>query len=108
MALSTGEKALLNKQGRYVRQLALADLLDVPYKIYKAGNFTTVGGDATESISLSGVTSSDLAIVLLKTAGATPRTIVSSAAGTDAVSVVMSGDPSTDHVLTYLVLRAVS
>lgn len=71
-----------------------------------ASTFTTAGGDADESISVPGVLGTDIAIVTVKTAGGTPRSIVAAAAGTDAIAVVMSGDPSTDHVLQYMVLRA--
>ncbi len=77
-----------------------------PYAVFAAGSFTTAGGDANESISVSGALSSDIAIVVLKTKGATPRTILTAAAGTDAIAVEMSGDPSTDHVLSYILLRA--
>lgn len=75
------------------------------HEIIAAGNFTTLGGDANESITVSGALATDLAFVVLKTAGATPRTILTSAAATNAINVVLSGDPSTDHVLTYQLLR---
>ena len=71
-----------------------------------AGEFTTVGGDTDETISVSGVVATDLVHVTLHTAGATPVTIIDAAAGTDQIDVDMSADPSTDHVLTYSVLRA--
>ena len=71
-----------------------------------AGTFTTAGGDANESIPVTGALGTDIALVTLKTKGATPRTILTAAAGTDAIAVEMSGDPSTDHVLQYAVLRA--
>lgn len=77
------------------------------HKVVKAGNFTTAGGDANESISLTGALATDIAFVVLKTAGAVPRTILTSAAATNAINVVLSGDPSTDHVLSYQLLRAV-
>lgn len=73
-----------------------------------AGEFTTAGGDADETISVSGVVATDLVHVTVHTAGATPRTVVDASAGTDQIDVDMSGDPSTDHVLTYSVLRAVA
>lgn len=73
-----------------------------------AGSFTTVGGDANEVITVSGCTSSDLAFVGIKTKGGTPRTLVAFAAATDQINVELSGDPSTDHVLVYQVLRAAS
>jgi len=71
-----------------------------------AGTFTTAGGDASESIPVVGAVGTDIVMVSVKTAGGTPRSIVAAAAGTDAIAVTMSGDPSTDHVLQYVVLRA--
>lgn len=73
-----------------------------------AGTFTTAGGDALESISVPGVVGTDLAFVVVKTKGGTPVSIVEAAAGTDAIAVTLSADPSTDHVLAYQVLRAAS
>ncbi len=78
------------------------------HRVIAAGSFTTAGGDASESITASGVLGTDIAIVVVKTAGVTPRSIVAAAAGTDAIAVTMSGDPSTDHVLSWMVLRAAS
>lgn len=75
------------------------------YKIYAVGTFTTLGGDAFESISITGVTPTDIAFVTLKTQGAGTRTIISAAADTNEVDVVLSGNPGTDHVISYLVIR---
>jgi hypothetical protein len=76
------------------------------YRLIKAGSFTTAGGDATESITVSGALSTDIAFVVLKTVGATPRTVLTAVAAADAITVVLSGDPSTDHVLSYMLLRS--
>lgn len=72
----------------------------------KAGKFTTVGGDATEVISVPGATAADVAVVTLQTAGATPRTVLRAAAGTNNITVTLSGDPSTDHVLCWTLIQA--
>lgn len=71
-----------------------------------SGEFTTIGGDANEAISVTGVVPADRPIVLVKTRGAVPRVVESASAGTNVINVVMSGDPSTDHVLNYFVFRA--
>jgi hypothetical protein len=71
-----------------------------------AGRFTTAGGDANESITVSGLVATDNVQLHVHTKGATPRTLVAYAAGTGAIAVEMSGDPSTDHVLEYAVFRA--
>lgn len=76
------------------------------HRVIAAGAFTTAGGDANEAITITGALSTDIAVVVLKTAGATPRTILTSAAAAGQINVVLSGDPSTDHVLSYVLLRA--
>lgn len=73
-----------------------------------AGSFTTAGGDANETISVPGVLGTDVALVELHTKGATPRTILTRQAATDAINLEFSGDPSTDHIVRYVVFRAAS
>lgn len=74
--------------------------------VVAAGEFTTAGGDAAETITVSGCLVTDIAIVTVKTAGSTPRSIVAAAAASGQIDVTMSDNPSTDHVLAYMVLRA--
>ena len=74
-------------------------------KILKAQLFTTQGSDAIEVITISGVAATDVAIVTLAVKGSTPRTILTAACTTNTVTVTLSGDPSTDHVLAVLVVR---
>lgn len=69
------------------------------------GRHTTAGGDATEVITATGAVAGDQCIVVVHTVGATPRSIVAQATGTDIITVTLSGDPSTDHVLYWQVLR---
>lgn len=76
------------------------------YDIVAAGEFTTVGGDADETITVTGALATDIVIVNVHTAGSTPRTVVDASASAGQIDVDMSGDPSTDHVLSYVVLRA--
>ncbi len=71
-----------------------------------AGKFTTVGGDAAEAISVPGVVAGDVALVTVQTLGTGSRTITAAIPATDAINVTMSGDPSNDHILSYMVLRA--
>jgi hypothetical protein len=71
-----------------------------------AGTKTTVGGSASQTITVAGALSTDIVCVTLKTVGATPRTILTATAAAGQINVVMSGDPSTDHVLQYALLRA--
>lgn len=109
--ISAAKVALLNKMNQIAKKTGLGTLLDSyagSHKILAAGSFTTAGGDANEAITVSGATSSDIALVVLHTKGASPVTILTAQAATDAINVVMSGDPSTDHVLKYMVIRTVS
>jgi len=104
-AVSTEEKYLLdNKMGAVAKKVQLGTQLAAAKPVV-VGNFTTAGGDANESITATGVVSTDVCFVVLKTAGATPRTVTTAACGTNAIAVVLSGDPSTDHVLSYVAYR---
>lgn len=76
------------------------------YIVVYAGSFTTAGGDANESITVTGAAATDLAFVQMHTVGGTPRTLLTAQAATNAINLVFSGDPSTDHVVKYQVLRA--
>ena len=109
MSISTDQAYLLNHMNSVAQKVQLGTLISnvqPSHVLQYAGSFTTVGGDATESITVTGALSTDLVQVVVKTAGATPRSIVAAAAGTDAITVTLSGDPSTDHVLAYFVFRA--
>lgn len=77
--------------------------------IVSAGVFTTVGGDANESISVPVIETGDIVSVVVQTPGAVPRTITSFAvdSANGQIDVVMSDDPDDDHVLSYQVLRSV-
>lgn len=78
------------------------------YLTVGAGIFSTLGGDANESITVTGCVGTDTAVVWVQKAGGTPRTVDTITPGTGSVAVVMSGDPSTDHKLGWLVIRAAS
>lgn len=73
-----------------------------------AGKHTTTGGSATEAFTVSGVASTDIVFTMLQTAGGTARTILTAAPTTNTITLVFSGDPSTDHIVSYQVLRAAS
>lgn len=76
------------------------------HRVFAAGSFTTAGGDANEQITVAGALVSDLAFVVIKTVGGTPRTLLTSVAAAGVINLVFSGDPSTDHVVSYQLLRA--
>jgi len=75
------------------------------FEVFSAGTFTTAGGDTDETITVTGMLATDVAIVTLATAGASPVTVIDSIAAAGQIDVDMSADPSTDHVLNYMVLR---
>lgn len=71
------------------------------------GEYTTAGGGAAEAATITGAVAGDMVIATLKTAGATPRTIVTSEiTDDDEVTFTFSGDPADDHVVTYAIYRA--
>ncbi|MBW2986721.1 hypothetical protein KY333_05110 [Candidatus Woesearchaeota archaeon] len=78
------------------------------HMVVYAGEHTTVGTSATESITVAGALATDIAVVVMKTEGAAPVTLLTAAANTDAVDLKFSADPSNDHVVSYLVIRATS
>lgn len=72
-----------------------------------AGTSASVAG-ATNSVTVTGALTTDVAIVTLNTVGATLRTILTSkVSATNTLQVVFSGDPSTDHAINYAIFRAV-
>lgn len=77
--------------------------------VIAAAEYTTVGGSATEVISLpgKGITGSSVVVATLNTAGTTPRTISSVFAGTNQISVVFSGDPGNNTIINYIVTSPV-
>lgn len=71
-----------------------------------AGKHTTTGGSATEAFTVAGVAATDIVIATIQREGGTPQTLLSSAPTTNTITLIFSGDPSTDHIVSYQVLRA--
>ena len=71
-----------------------------------AGKHTTTGGSATEAFTVTGVAATDIVFAQIQTVGAIPRTLTTAAPTLNTVTLVFSGDPSTDHVISYQVLKA--
>lgn len=131
MAISASQKLLLNEyMGAVASEVQLGTLIEtaetidpadasislehldsgiVPSHVVKyAGKFTTLGGDATETITVTGLAATDVVHVTVQTAGGTPRSVVAAIPSTNTITVTLSGDPSTDHILAYSCLRAVA
>ncbi len=81
-------------------------LASTSHAVVFAAKYTTVGGSATEAATVSGVLASDIVIASLDTKGGTPKTLLTAAPTSNTITFVFSGDPSTDHVVAYQVLRA--
>ena len=112
LSIDTGHIALDAIDGTLIADDAVSlEHLDAgitpAYVVKYAGEFTTVGGDATETITVTGALATDIALVTLHTATGTARTILTAVAIENAITVTMSDDPSTTHVLSYMLLRAV-
>lgn len=73
---------------------------------FSGANVATAGGDDTETVSITGLLATDSVSVTLRTKGATPRTILTATPSTDTLTIVFSGDPSTDHAFDYQCFRA--
>lgn len=77
------------------------------YVVVYAGKHTTVGGAAAEDKAITGVIAGDIVIASLIQKGATPRTLLTTITATDKITLTFSGDPSTDHIVGYQILRAI-
>ena len=86
-----------------VTKAMLAAIVTPSHVVKYAGEFTTTGGDASESISVPGCLATDLAFVLKKSG---TGYVLAAAAGVDAIAVTMSEDPGAASVLYYVILRA--
>jgi len=67
----------------------------------RAGHYKTLGGAATEDITISGVKASMKCMVQMHTEGAVPVTIVTAKCDKNKLTVEFSADPSTDHEIEY-------
>ena len=71
--------------------------------IFLSGKFTTVGGDASETITgATGVVGTDIVMVQVQSG---TGYVVSAAAGTGDIGVVMSADPGGATILNWIVFR---
>lgn len=77
------------------------------FAIVAAGQFTTAGGDATETIPATGVLATDIAFVSLESDGTNDSAILTAAAAADSVVVTMNEDPGTDILINWMVVRVV-
>lgn len=91
-----------------VTKAMLAAIVTPSHVVKFAGKHTTVGGAASEDITVTGALGTDIVLVSLQAKGATPRTILTALPAADKITLEFSGDPAADHVVSYIVLRATS
>ena len=71
-----------------------------------SGEYTTTGGDTTESATITGVEVGDLVIASLKDAGTNVVSLLTATENTaDTVDFTFSADPGADAIVSYLILR---
>jgi len=76
------------------------------HAVKAAGIATTAGGAAAEDITLTGVVATDVVVVTLHTEGSSAVTVDTVVTATDKITVTFSADPSTDHLVNYVVYSA--
>lgn len=74
--------------------------------IVAAGVHTTVGGDDTETITVSGILTTDKLICKYHTTDDTDAFEYAKITAADTITVVLDNDPGKTHKLSYMVLRA--
>lgn len=71
-----------------------------------AGQHTTVGGAASEAITVTGALVTDLAFVQLVNDGTNNVSVLSAVVTADTLTVTFSADPGNDAVINYQLIRA--
>jgi len=118
MSISAASKFLLNRMNSIASKVQLGTLLDQAsadaaaatgsHKVVYAGKHTsTANGGGVNAVTVTGVLATDIVFVTLQTEGASPESIVKAVPSTNTITITFSGDPSTDHIVAYQVLRAV-
>jgi len=67
----------------------------------RVGHYKTVGGSATEVITIPGVKASMKVMRSMHTEGVSPVTIVTAQCGKDKLTIKFSADPGSDHEIEY-------
>ncbi len=99
---SLGEEILRRELGTKIDDVS-AQLSRKGFKF--AGMISTSGGAAIEIFEMMGVKKGMHCLVGIQTKGASPVTIVEQKCDFNKITVEFSADPSTDHVITYMVCQ---
>lgn len=97
-------------QAASVEKAMLATGIKPSHMIVYAGEHTsTADGGGVNAVTVTGALETDFVYCQLHTKGSTPRTILTAlVSAPDTMTITFSGDPSTDHVVAYQVVRATS
>lgn len=72
----------------------------------KGGEYTTKNSDgAVQNIPVEGVTTTDVAIAVIKALGATPRYILTVSVTATGITVTFDGNPGDDHIVSWVLFR---
>ena len=111
MAISNNSKEILNRMNKRAAKVGLGTVIQAVENkvngktIVHCALHTTAGGAAAEAISISGVLSSDQVFVNVQDDGTNNVTILKAVPSADTVTVTFSGDPSSDAIVSVLVIR---
>ena len=94
------EAKLLEAVKAYVDGAAIAS-----HKIVAAGNLTTLGGAASEAFTVTGLLSTDIVMLTLKT-NAANREIRAHIPATNSLTIRFEADPGAGVIVSYQVIRA--
>lgn len=85
---------------------AAASFVKPSHRVIAAGQLTTAGGDAAETVSITGVVAGDFVVACIQDNGTNNVTLLQSACGSGKVDFTLSADPGTDTKINYVVLRS--
>ena len=90
-------------------QTETQSLIDASFShsVVFAANHTTTGGGAAEVITVTGALATDIPFTTLQDDGTNDVTIASSVVTEDTLTITFSGDPSSDTIISYQILRAI-
>lgn len=93
--------------GQRERKLLESVAAEYPFAVVAAGTHNTIAG-TTQTIAVASAKAGDIVLVSVKTLGASPAAVKAAAAGNGSITATMDVSPSTDHVLQYIVVRAIA
>ncbi len=94
-----------NRFGKRERKLLESVQDAYPYAPALAGNLTSVGGAASEAFTVTGLLSTDVVVLTLKT-NASDHSILAYIPATDSLTIRFDSDPGAGTIVSYVVFRA--